>query len=180
MAEMGPFVKTMTLEGFYEMKPACYDSDEINPTKPTCLKGAPWIEQQAASLLAGPFTNKNNKMIVNDNFHRASTVYPYHHPALDGACPSNTGKAGCSFTHVTCTENVYELLNELDLGITPIAASEMKAKLKSAQILHEEAGEADASYDALDMQWDECQRINQASFDMALDLASSEARTRYN
>lgn len=44
----------------------------------------------------------------------------------------------------------------MDLGKTPIAAKSMRVKLKSSQIVHINAREADASFDELDKKLTEC------------------------
>ena len=31
-----PLLEAMEMEGYYNLKPACYSSDEINPVVPTC------------------------------------------------------------------------------------------------------------------------------------------------
>jgi hypothetical protein len=38
-----PLVEAMLLEGYYNLKPACYASPEINPEVPTCFSGSPFI-----------------------------------------------------------------------------------------------------------------------------------------
>lgn len=34
---VAPLIESMELEGFYNMKPACYDSNLVNPDSPICL-----------------------------------------------------------------------------------------------------------------------------------------------
>lgn len=175
---MEPLVESMYQEGSYVMKPACYQSDLINVPTPQCLKGSPWVSERALQTLVGDFANSNISLHNDDNFHRASTVYPYHHPEIAQDCKSASG--ACTVEHISITENAYATLNELDLGTTPIAAIDMKVKLKSSQSLHWAAGEADASYDVLDQQWDECQRVNQEVMDWAVSVAGKEAMDNYN
>lgn len=81
-AFLKPLLDAMNLEGYYQTKPACYSSDEINPDVPTCLAGSPWVSNVAVNIMADDknFKNKNVKLVNHDEFHRASTVYPYHHP----------------------------------------------------------------------------------------------------
>ena len=47
--------------------------------------------------------------------------------------------------------------------------------MKSAQSIHQATRESDASYDALDQQWDECAKINQEVYDWALSMSSTSA-----
>jgi len=86
-------------------------------------------------------------------------LFPYHHPELTFNCDTQSGP--CDVTHISVTQNSYEWLNELDLGKTPIAATSMRVKLKSSQIIHIASREPDADFDLLDMQLTECQAIDQ-------------------
>lgn len=54
---VSPIVDSMELEGFYNMKPACYDSNLVNPISSTCLQGSPWISQVAQKTMGGTFEN---------------------------------------------------------------------------------------------------------------------------
>lgn len=56
---VAPLIESMELEGFYNMKPACYDSNLVNPDSPICLQGSPWISSVAQKTMAGPFANSN-------------------------------------------------------------------------------------------------------------------------
>ena len=78
-----PFLEAMHQEGSSVMKDPCYQSDIINIETPSCIKGSPWVEDRAfKTLVEGfyPLTDPQVTLVNNDNFHRASTVYPYHHP----------------------------------------------------------------------------------------------------
>jgi len=77
---VAPFLEAMYQEGSYVMKDPCYQSDIINVPTPTCIKGSPWIEERALKTLIGDLADPQVTLKNNDNFHRASTVYPYHHP----------------------------------------------------------------------------------------------------
>jgi hypothetical protein len=143
-----PLLEAMRLEGSYVMKPACYQSSLINVPTPTCLKGSPWVEEHALKTLVGNFTDPDVTLVCNDNFHRAATVYPYHHPDIDQTCADSTGP--CTVNHISNTENAYDVLNELDLGKTPIASTDMRVKMKSSQSIHWAARESDADFEALD------------------------------
>lgn len=177
-ALLNPFVDAMELEGSYIMKKPCYQSSEENVPTPQCLKGSPWVAERALKTLVGPITNPNVIVHDSDNFHRASTVYPYHHPQITHTCEENTENS-CEVYHISCSENVYDLLDELDLGKTAIAATEVKLKMKSSQSIHVAAGETDASYEDLDDQWDECQRVNQEVLDWAIGVSNQDALKEY-
>ena len=60
------------------------------------------------------FKNPNAKMTSIDEFHRASTVYPYHHPSIQGSCNQTQHilEEDCEFKMITVTENVYNTLND--------------------------------------------------------------------
>ena len=140
---MKPFIDAMIQEGSYIMKDACYSDDMVNPTVATCLKGSPWVEKMVIPYLIGELQNSLINIVNDDNFHRAATVYPYHHPELEGTCAIDT-KVSCEIKHTSVTENVYNTLNELDTGKQSISAYEMRVKLKSSQSMHIAAGEKNA------------------------------------
>jgi hypothetical protein len=146
---MSPFVEAMLQEGYYELKPACYTSTMVNPDDPKCWTGSPWVQNEVIPAMIGDLGNPLISIKNDDNFHRAATVYPYHHPELQGQCPVKVGEP-CEIFHFSVTENVYNKLNELDTGKTAVSAYEMRAKLKSSQSMHIAAGEADADFAALD------------------------------
>ena len=127
---IAPFLEAMRLEGSSVMKEPCYQNDIINVPTPSCLKGSPWVEERSLKSLVGNLADPQVTLINNDNFHRASTIYPYHHPELSTDCADHSGP--CSVNHISVTENVYASLNELDLGRTPIGSTSMRTKLKSS------------------------------------------------
>ena len=63
-----------------------------------------------------------------DNYHRASTVTPVHHPHINTTC---SGTEQCQIITTTITQNRYELKDYFDEGQNPVGAAEMKAKLLS-------------------------------------------------
>lgn len=128
---MRPFIEAMIKEGSATLKPPCNTDDFINPTVPYCIKGSPWISEMAVTLLVGQMQNSLISVINDDNFHAAATVYPYHHPELDGTCALNT-TVQCQIKHFSVTENAYSLLNEMDTGKQAVAAYEMRVKMKSS------------------------------------------------
>ena len=77
---LAPFVEAMYQEGSQIMKEPCFQTDIINVPTPYCIKGSPWVEERALKNLVGELSDSNVTLVNNDNFHRASTVYPYHHP----------------------------------------------------------------------------------------------------
>jgi len=168
----------MYWEGSYVMKDACYQSTLINVPTPQCIKGSPWVQERALKTLVGDLADSEITLTNDDNFHRASTVYPYHHPDVQQTCEGTTGP--CEVIHISNTENAYATLNELDLGTTPIAAVDMKVKMKSSQYIHIAAREPDADYDADDMQWDECEKVNQEVLDWAMSVAGTDALSNYD
>ena len=83
---LAPFLEAMYQEGSYAMKDACYQSSLVNVPTPQCLKGSPWVEERALKNLVGDFADSEVTLKNDDNFHRASTVYPYHHPDISNSC----------------------------------------------------------------------------------------------
>jgi hypothetical protein len=151
--ECNLFIDAMKLEGAASLKPPCNEDPEVNPELPTCLHGSPWINQSLTPWV-GTFANEEAVLINDDNFHPASEISPYHHPNLTSNCTSDSA---CVVSHISITENVYHKLDETVLAKTPIAAYEMRAKMKSSQAMHQFAGEKDASFELLDQKKTECQ-----------------------
>ena len=49
------------------MKPACYADEIVNPVKPICLKGSPWLQNMAIPLLIGQLQNELITIFNDDN-----------------------------------------------------------------------------------------------------------------
>lgn len=56
---LATFVDAMQQEGYYQLKPACYASDMINPDDPTCLQGSPFVSKFAHNMMADDKHFKN-------------------------------------------------------------------------------------------------------------------------
>lgn len=97
----------MEMEGYYQLKKPCYASPTINPNDPTCFAGSPFASI-ANKMMAddGQFKNLNVTMKAFDEFHRASTIWPVHHPVIDGSCTLDS-TVPCEFTTYSITENYY-------------------------------------------------------------------------
>lgn len=179
---LAPLIKAIEMEGSLIMKDACYSNEDVNPESKTCLHGSPWLSETAVKTLVGSFEKSNISMEVDDNFHRSSTVYPYHHPHILNDC-RDAGSKSCTIQSLSNTMLIYDSLKEIKITRTAIAASEMRSKMKSIQAYKYAAGEDvdnEESFAALDQNGDECQRINQAAFDWALKNSSKAARSNFN
>mmetsp|Transcript_6869 Transcript_6869/g.9062 ORF Transcript_6869/g.9062 Transcript_6869/m.9062 type:complete len:323 (-) Transcript_6869:447-1415(-) len=155
---LAPLIKAIEMEGSLIMKEACYDEEDVNPPSNTCLHGSPWISETAVKTLVGTLEKSNISIEVDDNFHRSSAVYPYHHPHILNDC-SDAGSKSCTIQSISNTMLVYDSLKEIKITRTAIAASEMRAKMKSVQAFRFAAGEdvdSEESFDALDQNGDEC------------------------
>lgn len=137
---LAPLISAIEMEGSYIMKDACYTSDDVNPPSAKCLHGSPWVAETAVKTLVGSFDNKKISMEVDDNFHRSSTVYPYHHPHITETC-ENAGSSACTIKSISNTMNIYDSLTENKITRDAISASEMRAKMKSNQAYRLAAGE---------------------------------------
>lgn len=175
-----PLVDAMILEGNYNLKPPCYSSDMVNPDSPTFTAGSPFISNVAHNTMASDstFKNKNVKMVNHDQFHRASTVVPVHHPVINGSC-TLTDKE-CTFTTYSITENYYIKNNDFTtLDRFQVAAWDMRAKLKSRQALRIASGETDADFHKYDETGENCAEINQKAWDWAIANADKTVKERY-
>lgn len=177
-AFVAPLIESMELEGFYNFKPACYDSTLVNQNSPTCLQGSPWISNVAQKTMAGPFANSNIELNTQDNFHRVYTVTPVHLPQVNNTCSSDATSL-CTLETIAVSENLYGNLDSLDTGFYPIASTEMRAKLMSRQAVQVKAGYADTDFHESDEVGQRCEEINQKAIDWAMENASEESKKRY-
>ena len=72
----------------------------------------------------------NTSYVTNmkDILWPAATVFPHDYlPTVDGKCA--TGAFPCTLNITSVTENIYHNDTDKDLGDTPIAAFEMRAKI---------------------------------------------------
>jgi hypothetical protein len=173
-----PMIESMLLEGFYNFKPACYDSTLVNRDSPVCLQGSPWISTVAQKTMGGLIKNDNIEVHTQDNFHRVYTVTPVHLPQTNNTC-SGEADSGCTLETITVTENLYNTLDTFDSGFYPIAATEMRAKLLSRQNMQVKAGYTDTDFHEADEVGQRCEEINQKAIDWAVENAGEKSLTRY-
>jgi len=171
-----PLLNAMEMEGYYGMKPPCYDSAEIDEVSPLCLKDSPWVQANAHKIMAGSISSKVT-IQDNNNFHRVETTNPIHLPHVNDTCD---GTKKCTVDVTSISENNYNFLNKFDSGFYPISASEIKTKLMSRQSLQLASGVQDPDFSADDEDGNRCADINDASIQWALDNASKSALNNYN
>lgn len=206
---VAPLVAAFTLEGNHRFNTPCDSDFPTNPTcdypkypdksvlpygppKPLppadCTCGSKWVMQSAQKMLAGldasPVASRHPTLVTSDAFHSVSDVSPFHlphifHPPPGTACGAS---GACALNSTTVTEPVYDVKDELDLGLYPISASEYRSKLKSRQAIWEQAGATHVDYDKTDRNnVRACAAINEAAYEWALQAASgSAARARFD
>lgn len=129
---------------------------------------------------ASYFKNPNVTMKTSDQFHRASTVWPVHHPIIEGEC-SLDSTTPCEFKTVTITENTYSSANDFTvLDRFQVAAWDMRVKMKSRQELRIASGEKDADFHFYDEIGNRCAEINQWVLDWAYKNSNWHSLERYN
>jgi len=154
-------VTAMEYEGYANLKPPCNTSDLINKESPICFKGVPYFEENLlnqwidTSKMWNPFITIKN----NDNFHNAAAVFPYHHPEIEHTCAIDVG-APCQVLHISNSEHSYNIFDDYKFSKAAISAYEIKAKIKSNQMIHISAGQTNADFTELDEQGNECAKIN--------------------
>ena len=170
-----PFIQGMELEGFYGMKPACYNKELINPDDVKCLHGSKWTPK-AQAIMGGDISDKHATISTNDNFHQVWTTEPVHLPTIKNTCD---GKTQCELESITVSEAFYERLSDFDTGLYPVAAREIKAKLMSRQSVQKAAGNKDADFHQEDEVGNRCAEINQEALNWALQNAPKRTQERY-
>lgn len=196
-----PLLEALKMEGYRYLQPPCNSDYPTNPTcqypkypdksllppagppKPLppadCTCGSPWVEQMAAPMMKGDL---DVKLIVKDAFHDVSDVRPFHLPHIFDPKPGSacSGPKECLINSTTVTMPIYDLKDQLDTGLWPITASEMRTKFKSRQAIMEAAGLKDVNFTETDgSNTGICQSINQAAYEWALKHASPVALGRF-
>lgn len=87
--------------------------------------------------MAGDLSWAGADIMTDDNFHQVYTMPPagdVHLPETT-SCGNSTNGDKCTLKTISVTENFYNRLDQFDTGKYPIAATEMKAKLLSRQMV---------------------------------------------
>mmetsp|Transcript_24346 Transcript_24346/g.35707 ORF Transcript_24346/g.35707 Transcript_24346/m.35707 type:complete len:589 (+) Transcript_24346:59-1825(+) len=181
---------------------------------PSCTGGVQWTGEHSQVVMAGldEVDVEGLSVVATDSIHLVTEEDPSCHlPHIHGGenreDSSNPGDGntppicptpvGCELNITTVTQHNYDNSGEVDIwrlhfsvpwidtGYLPIAARELKTKLKSRQAIWEAAGVLNASFTETDKPaaaggtGDRCAEINQASIDWALSTLPSTTRTRY-
>ncbi len=132
---LDPIIDALTLEANYALKPPCYEAKKGQD----CWEENPWTRDTANSLMAG--LNRSYTLNNKDILWPAARVFPHDYlPEVKGSCSS----LPCTLNITSVTENIYHNDTSKDLGDTPIAAFEMRAKIASRQKIWKPAGVAGA------------------------------------
>lgn len=163
-----PLMDAYKLEGSYYFKPPCGE----NPPSGSCQIGSAWTER-AMSAMAGL---KDARVNDTDEFHPASEIFPkIHHPKIGNSCPKPD--SSCVVRLSSISENIYYKDKE-DSGLVPTSACEVRAKLKSRQSVMLAAGYKNVELNVSDA-GSRCKKINQLSYDWALEHSSPVALRRF-
>jgi hypothetical protein len=203
---VAPLIAAMQQEGHHYLKAPC-DSDF--PTNPTCQYpkypdkslgpakapprplppkdctcGSPWVMNTAQRMMGGlDMTSQSSAIITTrDAFHDVSDVRPFHLPHIFTPKPGTACKLGasCHIEATTVTMPVYDSKDNLDTGLYPTTASELRTKLKSREAVWQQAGIVKVNYSATDRyNTSICQSINQAALDWAMKNAAPIALQRF-
>ena len=172
-------IEGIEMESSYQLKPPCYGHETENPTLPTCFKGNNWTNEYTQKMMGGDFDNNKISVSNDDNFHRVQSVAPVHLPTVTTDCDKKTTSA-CAIETSTITENLYEKLDMLDTGYYPIAATEMKTKINSRQVVQIAGGNQFADFATTDEDGNRCAEINDASIAWAYKRLSKAAKANYD
>lgn len=167
-----PLIDAMVMEGSYQMKPACYNTELVNAQDPTCLHGSPWHVQYTQKMMGGTLIPKGMTIVNDDNFHQVQSVAPVHLSEIDNDCSATS--TSCVMHTITVSENIYGNMGgkDLDTGYYPVAASEMKTKISSRQKIQQHGGNPTADFHTMD-EADRCAEINDASIKWAYSKLSA-------
>ena len=168
-AVFAPLIAGFEMEGSYHLKPPCYDG----PHTDSCQIGCPWT--RVAQELMGGVERPGLAYNVSDEFHVVSDIHPVHLPHVLNTCTDPS--AACVLQCTTVSQAMYDPGDVVDTAIVPVSAYEIRAKLKSRQVVYEHLG-LPADFNMTDAP-SLCAMINQHAFAWALNISSTAARARY-
>ena len=108
--------------------------------------------------------NPAAKITTKDTFHDVSSTRPFHLPHIFSPAPGLACQSGasCTITSTSLSMPVYDKLDDLDTGIYPVTATEIRTKLKSREAVWQKAGCQNVDYDSTDRHnAHACKAINQ-------------------
>jgi len=199
---MKPIVDVMEVSGNQRLRDPCNSDFPTNPTceypkypdaslnplpvpKPDpmppvdCMCGSSWLEDNAQQMMAD-FSGSSNApwvtMTCKNSFHDVADVHPFHLPHIFNSCAKDEQECVLNVTSVT--QPLYK--DDKDVGYMPIAAYELKTKLKSRQAMYQAVGLPADNMDDFDKNMTLCREINEASFSYAFNKLPSSAQQRYS
>ena len=167
-----PLIDAMWLEGSYHLRPPCTASGGEAVDQHHCQKGSPWAEQ-AAVLMAGDIPH----VTIQDTsaFHESWRMFPFFHAHILNSCPLGQD---CVMHLDNSVQNVYSMQDNYDTAFDPVAASQMRVKMKSRQAVLQAAGYGVQDFKHTD-EWDACAAINQKALEWAEQHAPAATLARY-
>ena len=162
-----PLLFAFEMEGYAHFKPPC-DND---PPSTKCTTGCPW--SQMAQVMMGGLPA--SQIVDRDEFHPVYQI-PVHLPKIDNNCSSPS--PSCVLSTHTVSQCVYEIMDDLDTGSTPISAEEIRCKMSSRQAIMEAIGVKNISFNETDGS-SICKVINQQSYLFAMNAASNKTVERF-
>ena len=162
---VAPLVDAYSLEGSYHFKPPCYN----NPPSSACQVGSPHTPT-AASIVGGL---KEGMIRDHDEFHPVTQI-PFHLPEILSNC--SVSSTSCVVNTSTVSDNIYEEGDKLDTGFFSTSAKEIRAKIKSRQVMWMAAGYKNVDFNATDgPALSLCKVVNENTYASALNTLTSAA-----
>lgn len=173
-----PIIDSLLLEGSFHILEPCFDPDLVNRRVKTCGHGSKWVEY-AQSIMAdfeGQNVKDSIKLVVDDNFHKVYDVTPIHLSTCTNKC-DNSSSTPCVLNCITVSDFVYDTLDDFDTGLSPVSASEIRAKMNSRQRMLKDIN-VESDFHKMD-EISTCQVINQKAIDWAMEHASENSLKRF-
>jgi hypothetical protein len=165
----GVLVSGFEMEGSYHLRPPCYN----DPPSPACTLNCPWTP--IAQELMGGVSRPGLSFNVTDRFHPVSQINPVHLPHVLNNCTDIS--VACVLQMMTVSQAMYDPEDAADVGLAPVTAYEIRAKLKSRQVVYEATG-LPADFNKTDSP-SICATINQHAMDWALNRTDDVTRARF-
>ncbi|MFZ9594744.1 MAG: alpha/beta hydrolase [Bdellovibrionia bacterium] len=168
-----PLIDAMWLEGSYHLLPPCTARVPNGVDQNHCQKGSKWAEY-ASTVMAGEIPHVTFE--VENVFHESYRVFPFFHPHILNQC---TPGVDCVMKLTNVVQNIYASEDDrFDDARGPVAAVEMRLKMKSRQSTSQAAGLGVLDFHVTD-EWDVCAEINRQALAWAEAHAPSSVLQRY-
>jgi hypothetical protein len=115
--------------------------------------------------------------MVEDSL-RSVVGVPEHFPAIKNKCDPAQPASACVLKIETIKDNVYDWIDGLDVGLDPLAATELRTKMESRQSMLQAFTGKKIDFNETDS-GNRCGEINRKALDYAVTSVPKDTLARY-